>query len=177
MIDHLALKALDTDATARAVQGLGALVDTGVTPDGPLEIAEFWGTGVRYQFFQGPGGARLELCARRGGQALAGAALAALIPGHDHIGISCRDIAASVGFYRGLGLQLVHSVDLDRPDGRTEVRFLQLGSQTVELYSLPARRSGLVTLPGQGFWLGLRFEGAGLQGRLTGPDGERVTLS
>ena len=131
VIDHLALKTQDVDAAGRAVLELGGFVDPSVTPDGPLEIAEFWGLGVRYQFFRGPGGARLEL---------------------------------------------VHAVDLERPAGRTEVRFLRRGGQTVELYSAPERRSGLLTLPGQGLWRGLRFEGLGRQGQLRGPDGEQVTL-
>lgn len=176
VIDHLALKTQDVDAAGRAVLELGGFVDPSVTPDGPLEIAEFWGLGVRYQFFRGPGGARLELCALRGGHAAVGAGLADLIQGHDHVGIACRDIAASVGFYQRLGLELVHAVDLERPAGRTEVRFLRRGGQTVELYSAPERRSGLLTLPGQGLWRGLRFEGLGRQGQLSGPDGEQVTL-
>ena len=169
-IDHLALKAVDTDAAGWAVRARGARVDPGVTPDGPLEIAEFWGSGVRYQFLQGPGGARVEICARRGGQAEP--VLEAALLGHDHIGLCCRDIAASAGFYGDLGLGAVFQTVLQRAGGAIAVRFLRLGSQVLELYSPPGRGD----LPGQGLWRGLRFEGLGRQEMLAGPDGELITL-
>ena len=177
VIDHVAMRAIDTDAAGRLVVARGGVVDGGVTPDGPLEIAEFWGSGVRYQFFQGPGGARVELCAERGRVLPGDVGLDQALAGHSHIGICCRDIAASARFYAGLGLERVFATTLERPGGAVAVCFLRRGGQMVELYSPPERRGGALVLPGAGLWRGLLFEGAGRAGVFAGPDGERVTLS
>ena len=176
VIDHEALKALDTDAAAAAALGRGAVIDRAVTPDGPKDIAAFWDSGVRYQFFQGPGGARLEFCARRGVSLPSGSSLAVALAGHDHVGLCCRDIDASVGFYRDLGFEIAFATTLTPPEGPLPVRFMARAGQVLELYSPPERRSGAMALPGQGHWQGLRLEGMGRTGVLTGPDGERVTL-
>ena len=176
VIDHLALKALDTDAAAAAALGRGAVIDTTVTPDGPKEIAAFWDSGVRYQFFQGPGGARLEFCARRGLKLPDGSGLGLALAGHDHIGLCCRDIDAAVAFYRGLGFEIAFATTLTPPEGPLPVRFMARDGQVLELYSPPERRSGAMALPGQGHWQGLRLEGMGRRAEIKGPDGERVTL-
>lgn len=176
VIDHVALKALNTDAAAAAAVGRGAVIDRDVSPEGPQEIAAFWDKGVRYLFFQGPEGARLEFCARRGGELPPGTVLGAALAGHDHIGLCCRDIDASTGFYGRLGFDLAFATTLTPADGPLPVRFMARGGQMVELYSPLSRRSGAMVLPGQGRWQGLRLEGTGRSGMLTGPDGERVTL-
>ncbi|MEY4981953.1 MAG: hypothetical protein RIR62_219 [Pseudomonadota bacterium] len=167
-IDHLALSVTDTDAALAALRARGAVLDD-TTPDGPREIAEFWGTGVRYVFLRGPEGARIELCARRGAPGGAG------ITGHDHIGIPCRDIAATEAFFAGLGLTRIAAVDLDRPEGRIPVRFLQAGGSVVELYAPPDHDAA--ARAGQGLWRGLRLLGSGQTGRRIGPDGLSVTLA
>lgn len=158
IIDHLALGVPDLDAAARACLARGALPDPDVTPDGPLAIPEFWGGGVRYLFLRGPGGARIELIQNLGQPAG---------PGHDHIGIPCTDIAASVAFAAGLGGRVVHSVALDRPEGRTEVRFVALAGSMLEFYQPP----GAVARPGPGLWSRLLIPGAAAQ---AGPDGLRI---
>lgn len=169
-IDHLALSVADVDATLAALLARGAVLE-GTTPDGPREIAEFWGTGVRYVFLRGPEGARIELCARRGAGGPAG------IAGHDHIGIPCTDIAASERFFRELGLTPLAAVDLDRPEGVTHVRFLRHGDSVVELYGPPDLRGRAAPFAADALWRGLRLTGTGLaSGGRTGPDGLRVTL-
>lgn len=176
VIDHVALKAMDTDAAAAAALARGGVIDRGVTPDGPMEIAAFWDAGVRFQFMQGPEGARLEFCARRGVTLAQPCGLDAALAGHDHIGICCRDIDASVGFYQLLGFDLAFATTLAPADGPLPVRFLARNDQVLELYSPASRRSGAMVLPARGHWQGLRLEGAGRSAVLAGPDGERVTL-
>jgi catechol 2,3-dioxygenase-like lactoylglutathione lyase family enzyme len=157
-IDHLALAVPDLEAAARRILACGAMPDLAVTPQGPLTIPEFWGGGVRFLFLQGPGGARIELIQNLGRPAG---------PGHDHVGIPCTDIAASAAFVAGLGGRLVQSVALDRPEGRTEVRFLALGGSILELYQPPVA----VARPGAGLWSRLLMPGVVPQ---TGPDGLQI---
>ncbi len=158
VIDHLALAVPDVDAAARDLMARGAVADPAVTPAGPLEIPEFWAGGVRYLFLQGPGSARIELisnlAAPRG-------------PGHDHIGIPCRDISATAVFLQGLGAVETARFTLRRPDGDTSVRFLALQGAMLELYQPPALRPAA----GQGLWRRLRIGGVR---PATGPDGLTV---
>lgn len=167
-IDHLALSVGDTDAALAVLVARGAVLDD-TTPDGPKEIAEFWGTGVRYVFLRGPEGARIELCARRGAAGGAG------ILGHDHIGIPCSDIGATEAFFAALGLTPVAAVDLHRPEGVIPVRFLRAGESVVELYGPPGHDGA--ALAAEGLWRGLRLVGTGQTGERIGPDGLRVTLA
>lgn len=170
VIDHLALAVEDLDAALAGCLDRGARLES-TTPEGPREIAEFWGTGVRYVFLEGPEGARIELCARRGGSARPG------LPGHDHIGIPCTEISATADFWQGLGALPVAAVDLSRPDGVTRVRFLSLGDSVVELYEPPHLRGSAAAFAAPALWRGVRLEGAGLTAGLRqGPDGLRVTV-
>jgi len=169
-IDHLALAVNDVDASLAALRARGAALDS-TTPQGPNEIPEFWDSGVRYVFLQGPEGARIELCARRA------AAPRSELPGHDHIGIPCTDIAATAAFFTGIGLLPLAAVTLTRDDGQTHVRFLGHGAQVVELYEPPHLRGTTGTNPETALWNGLRLTGAaGPKGALNGPDGLCVTL-
>lgn len=153
-IDHLALAVPDLDAAAAAALARGARRDPAVTPEGPLAIAEFWG-GVRYLFLQGPEGARIELIERpaspRG-------------PGPDHIGLPVPDIAAAQSFAESLGARLASAVALDRPEGRTEVRFMALGTAMLELYQPPTPPAPAAP----GLWHRLLIPGATA---CTGPGG------
>jgi catechol 2,3-dioxygenase-like lactoylglutathione lyase family enzyme len=166
-IDHLALSVNDTDAALADFLIRGAVLDS-TTPDGPKEIAEFWANGVRYAFLQGPEGARIELCAKRG------SAAAPHRPGHDHIGIPCTDIAASAAFFIDLGAKPVAAVDLIRPEGTIAVRFLSAGQSVIELYAPPGHDPA--TLSQAPLWPGLRMLGTHRSGIVTGPDGLQVTL-
>lgn len=169
-IDHLALAVSDVPAALAALQSKGAVIEA-TTPHGPQGIAEFWDHGIAYVFLAGPEGARIELCARLPQDTRTG------LPGHDHIGIPCTDIAASVAFFQGLGFATLHSVSLTRPDGVTEVRFLSAGGSVVELYEPPHLRGTTPAFAPNALWHGLRLLGTGRpQGALTGPDGLRLTL-
>lgn len=170
-IDHLALAVADVPTALAALQAKGAKLEA-TTPNGPQGIAEFWDHGIAYVFLSGPEGARIELCARLPHDTRPG------LPGHDHIGIPCTDIAASVGFFEGLGFETIHSVSLTRADGVTEVRFLSAGSSVVELYEPPHLRGTTPAFAPNALWHGLRLLGTGRPAaRLTGPDGLRLTLA
>lgn len=154
-IDHIALTVPDMDRAVAAFAARGiALAD--VTPGGPEVIPEFWGDGLRFAYFQGPDGARIELCQRLGG--------AAQEMGHDHIGIPCADLAAMQGFFAGQGARLIAAVDLVRPGGVIPVRFLAFHGGMVELYqpATPARLS-------PGHWSRLLIPGLGAE--VHGPEG------
>lgn len=169
-IDHLALAVTDLPATLAALQSKGAVLEE-TTPQGPGQIAEFWAAGITYVFLRGPEGARIELCQRLPVDSRAG------LPGHDHIGIPCTDIAASVAFFTSLGCTMLSSVSLHRPDGVTEVRFLAAGQSVVELYEPPALRDAKPAFPENGFWAGLRLVGSPLdKGDRIGPDGLRLSV-
>lgn len=169
-IDHLALAVSDLPAAVAAMSANGAQLEA-TTPEGPRSIAEFWDAGIAYVFLRGPEGARIELCQRLPAETRAG------LPGHDHIGIPCTDIAASVAFFEDLGCGILSKVSLHRDDGVTEVRFLSAGRSVVELYEPPALRAEKPAFAPNGFWAGLRLLGSRLpKGLRTGPDGLRVTL-
>jgi hypothetical protein len=51
-IDHLALAVDDDDAALATALARGGVLDSGVTPDGPLFIPEFWTAGTRYVFLK-----------------------------------------------------------------------------------------------------------------------------
>lgn len=169
-IDHLALAVADVPAALAALQAKGAVLED-TTPNGPGHIAEFWDGGIAYVFLRGPEGARIELCSRLSADTRAG------LPGHDHIGIPCTDVAASVDFFTALGFATQHSVSLTREEGVTEVRFLSAGRSVVELYEPPALRGAKTPFSVNSFWRGLRVIGSGLTaGERTGPDGLRLTI-
>ena len=169
-IDHLALAVADVPAALAACRARGARLEA-TTPDGPRQIAEFWDHGVEYVFLQGPEGARLEFCARLDTPAAPG------LPGHDHIGIPCTDIAATEAFFTDLGLVPVAAVDLYRPDGVTAVRFLRAGASVVELYAPPQLQGAAAPFAENALWRGLRLTGTALpKGARLGPDGLRLTV-
>lgn len=155
VIDHLAIAVPDLGIASRDLLARGARPDATVTPDGPLDIPEFWDGGVRYLFLEGPAGARIEvisnLAAPQG-------------PGHDHIGIPCTDILATSAFLTSLGASPRAAFTLKREEGTTEVRFLSLQGSVLELYQ-PPRPTGTT---GPGLWHCLRVTGAR---PATGPDG------
>jgi catechol 2,3-dioxygenase-like lactoylglutathione lyase family enzyme len=158
-IDHLAIAVPDLEeAVARALRRGGRL-DPEITASGPGEIPEFWG-GVRYRFLAGPEGARIELIQRQSG---------AFGPGHDHLGLPTSDADAMSAFLAGFGAVPMAAHRLVRPEGVTDVRFLQLGSSVLEVYRPPGE---LLPRP-PGFWSRLLIPGApeakGPGGVLVGP--------
>lgn len=126
-LDHVALSVADADATHRAFLARGAKLHTGLTPEGPKNIPEFWEHGVRFVFFEGPEGWPLEFCARNGAPAEA-------VPSHSHYGIRCRDMASTLAQVKGLGAQPLASHRLGQGNAQVHVEFLALGSVILELF-------------------------------------------
>lgn len=157
-MDHLAL-AVDAVAPALAdVVARGGRADAAVTPDGPVTIPEFWDAGTEYVFVEGPEGARIELCARPGSTRPG-------LPGHDHLGIACRDLPAMRAFFLGIGLTEIAATVLRRTSGDVAVAFLSTGISTVELYAPP-----VPPVPAAApFWRSLIL--AGLTEARQGPEG------
>ena len=126
--DHLALRVGDVDATLEALIVGGAVLHPGFTPDGPKEIAAFWETGVRYAFVVGPGGAPVELCARRGSGGEGGVA------GLDHLGLRCNDSGALAATLVASGAVEVARYLLPGAERPVDVRFLQDGHLCWEVF-------------------------------------------
>ncbi len=163
VIDHLALAVEDVERALAQALARGGQIDRAVTPDGPLFIPEFWTSGTRYVFLEGPEGARVELCARPGTDRPG-------LPGHDHIGIACRDLAEMRAFFLSQGLTEIAATTLLRETGNVAVCFLGIGGSVVELYAPP----GLDGVPAPGRWRRLILEGGGGAGAITGPEGIRL---
>jgi len=155
-IDHIALAVPDINAALALLTAKDIMLDPDVTPGGPDFIAEFWQDGLHYVYLSGPEGARIELCQRVTGAAMA--------TGHDHIGIACASLAEMQGFFETAGARLVASVDLARPEGIIPVRFLAYEDAMIELYQPHARDR-----PAPGLWSRLLVQG--LATALQGPEG------
>jgi catechol 2,3-dioxygenase-like lactoylglutathione lyase family enzyme len=160
-MDHIALSVPDLGAAlGQCLSRGGRLSDA--TPEGPLTIMEFWENGIEYVFLDGPEGAKVELVSQR--------APSPPRPwGHDHIGISCIELAPMRNFFLDLGLTERAATTLDRPEGQVEVAFLSWGDSMVELYSLPETRADPARTSGLGFWRRLRTQG--MLERRVGPEG------
>ncbi|MGA7158955.1 MAG: VOC family protein [Acidobacteriaceae bacterium] len=55
-----------------------------------------------------------------------------------HVGIPVANLAASTGFYAGLGFKDVMSSTFPHPEGTGHVRMMQQGEIVLELYEFPA---------------------------------------
>ncbi len=160
-MDHLALAVDAVSPALVEVVARGGRADAAVTPDGPLLIPEFWDAGTEYVFVEGPEGARIELCARPGSTRPG-------LPGHDHLGIACRDLPAMRAFFFELGLTEVAATVLRRATGDVAVAFLSTGVSMVELYAPPTPPAPAAAP----FWRSLMM--AGLTGARQGPEGIAV---
>lgn len=143
---HLALSVPDTDSAMTTCLERGGILAQSMTPHGPLEIPEFWSDGLQYVFFEGPEGALIELCVKKGQTPYENW-------GHDHIGIECEDIAASQCQFESAGCKLVANHVLHRDDGITDVAFLERGRSIAELFCPPKANEAAETPPQSG-WVG-----------------------
>ena len=157
-MDHLALAVEAVAPSLADVVARGGRADRAITPDGPVLIPEFWDAGTEYIFVEGPEGARIELCARPG-SARPG------LPGHDHLGMACRDLPGMRAFFLDLGLTEIAATVLRRATGDVAVAFLSTGVSTVELYAPPVPPPPSAAP----FWRGLML--AGLAEARQGPEG------
>ncbi len=120
-MDHLALKVPDLDQVMARIQAPWSAV----TPNGPREIAEFWGVGVRFMFYDAPEGAPLEYCTLRDGSIRE--------RGLDHFGLRLADLEPMDLQLRDLGATPVAEHRL----GEVNVRFLERAGQIFELFDEP----------------------------------------
>ena len=105
----------------------GAVLDAHFTPEGPQDIPEFWDSGMRYVFFEGPDGAPFEFCARNGPNADPN-------EGHGHFGVRSGDLDAAEALLAPMGAVPLARFRLPRGPGTIHVRFLQAGPAMFELF-------------------------------------------
>lgn len=125
---HLALSVPNVDDAMRICLARGGQLAVSMTPDGPLEIAEFWENGVRYVFFEGPEGVLIELCAKID-------ATSEATWGHSHFGVMCEDVDQERRLFESLGYQKIADHQLERSEGTINVTFLESGRYVMELFS------------------------------------------
>jgi hypothetical protein len=146
-LDHVALSVPDTDAACRDFLSRGAKLSAPFTPEGPREIPEFWESGVRFVFFDGPEGWPLEFCALRN--------CSAEYPsvGHSHYGIRRPDFELSLGELSHLGATLIARHKLAGSGAPVNVAFLQFQSTILEVFDEPSfnphSETGWIGLIGQ----------------------------
>lgn len=142
-LDHVALRIGDADALHRDLTARGARLSAGFTPDGPAEIAAFWGRGVRYVFFDGPEGWPVEFCARIGHPDAP--------RGHDHLAIRSADLDGVETALAARGAERIAQHHLASGVAPVEVRFLSCGGAVFELFDEPP----IPLDPGDGGWIGV----------------------
>ncbi len=100
-IDHMAIDVCDAAAAMQEMLGRGAELHPEVTPDGPLSFPIFE-KGVRYVFFKGPFGEKVEMA-----QALHldPRRRTANIGAWNHLGIMVTDLERSKAFYSQFGFK------------------------------------------------------------------------
>ena len=138
--DHLALSVTSADEARDDFSARGAELDPDFTPDGPVEIPEFWSNGVRFVFFRGPGRAPFEFCQKFGEETG---------PGHSHYGIRTPMLDDTEAALQARGATRIarHLLPGDPP---VEVRFLALGDRIFELFDAPP----LAAAAPDGGWIG-----------------------
>jgi len=127
-LHHLALSVPEVDEAMADCLLRGGKLAESMTPDGPLEISEFWENGVRYVFFEGPEGILIELCAKKNSKSENNW-------GHSHLGVMCQDVEKERQAFESLSCNLVAEYQLNQPNGTTHVTFLEFGRSLVELFS------------------------------------------
>ncbi|MEO1638814.1 MAG: VOC family protein [Pseudomonadota bacterium] len=127
-LHHLALSVPEVDEAMTDCLLRGGKLAKSMTPDGPLEIPEFWESGVRYVFFEGPEGILIELCAKKKSKS-------ETTWGHSHLGVMCQDVGKERQVFESLGCNRVAEYQLNQPNGTTHVTFLEFGRSLVELFS------------------------------------------
>ncbi len=127
--DHLAMRVVDVDRSQALIAATGAVLHPDFTPDGPVEIAEFGPSGVRYIFFRGPEGWPFEFLAPRGpGDGRVG---------HDHFGLRHPEIEKLAARLHDMGAVTRATHRLGTGDAAVNVAFLSLGDVVFELFDAP----------------------------------------
>ena len=135
-MDHLALTVGDVDGVLASLLSNGYQLHPDYTPDGPVEIAEFWTVGVRFAFLSGPENVPIELCARRRGRAGA-----PVVQGLDHLGVRAPDVPATVSDLRAHGAEPMAQHVLSGAETPVNVEFLREGGLVWEVFDEPVPAS------------------------------------
>jgi catechol 2,3-dioxygenase-like lactoylglutathione lyase family enzyme len=151
-IDHLALRVGDVDRMLGRILESGGQLDTDFTPDGPKEIDEFWGTGVRFAFVTGPGGVPLEICRPRNGISETDG-----VTGLDHIGLRTTDTGETSAQLISAGAFEIARYDLKATRPPVAVRFLREGNLTWEVFDEPRPDAQSERRPA-GAWKGILLD-------------------
>ena len=126
-LDHVAFQVPDVEATQKRCEARGAKLCKAFTPDGPVEIPEFWDAGVRFVFFDGPDGWPFEFCAKLGIEEKEQP------EGHGHFAIRTKELDKAGGRLEGIGAGPTASHRLGTEDV-VSVRFMHLGDKVFELF-------------------------------------------
>lgn len=146
-LDHVAISIQDVEKTCEQFMEDGATLHPSFTPDGPVEINEFWDRGVRFVFFNGPEGAPIEFCERIGERNKTPYS-------HGHYGVRCLNISDGRSQLSNLDPQHVANFKLVRTNQNTNVDFYRVDNALFEIFDEPD-----IGITHQGTWIGLVTEG------------------
>lgn len=147
-LHHLALSVPEADEAMVDCLKRGGKLAGSMTPNGPLEIPEFWQNGIRYVFFEGPEGVLIELCAKK-------ETISKTSWGHSHLGVMCQDVGRECGLFESMNCKRIANYQLCRPKGTTDVVFLEFGRSLVELFSGERAERGHTSVG----WIGCLIQG------------------
>lgn len=142
---HLALSVVNVEISLSQALSRGAHLSKEMTPNGIVEIKEFWDFGIRYAFIEGPENALIELCEKIGSDHTKS--------GHDHIGLLCEDIDLELQKLAEYKPNSLASYELSDETGITKVRFERYGQSVCELFQPPHPNP----TPANQAWRGCRF--------------------
>ncbi len=137
-LDHIAFGTDDADRARARFEARGARLSE-VTPNGPEDIPEFWGTGIRFVVFDGPEGWPIEFCAEGGPRAQVHRT------GHGHIAVRTKDLDRVEARLNTLGASFIAEHTREESGVTVFVRFLALKKTVFEVFTateFPSARAG-----------------------------------
>ncbi|MDV7145873.1 VOC family protein [Tropicimonas sp. TH_r6] len=141
-LDHVAFSSPDVDGVHATNLARGARLSSKFTPDGPRDIPEFWESGVRFIFFDGPDGWPFEFCAKNGSDEA---------KGHSHFAIRTGRIETAEAQLVKMGARLIARHVLEGNPAPVRVCFLELSGCVFEIFDeAPMPEADQV-----GGWIGL----------------------
>ncbi len=131
-IDHIALDTLDIETALQAAQAKGVSLHSS-TADGIVDFG-IYPEGVRYVFFEGPTGEKIELAQRND---LDSQRRTENVRGWNHLGIPTVDIDASRDFYQRLGFVQDLYAEVSVDNGVVKILMMKLGNFILEFFQIP----------------------------------------
>lgn len=122
-IDHIAFSVQSLAEFESSSLGRNGYYHSEYTPEGIKEIPEFWESGVKYVFFEGPDGAPFEFCCRN--------SIEAAEKGVDHVGIRNLDINEAQSHYLEYSPKVVSEYKLDD----VNIRFFTVNEYMFEAFT------------------------------------------